>query len=527
MSVKLLYGEHARHAVSTGIDKLADVVKSTLGPKGRNVAFDQQYDVPLVSNDGATIAKQINFEDPFENTGAELIKQVALKTNEAAGDGTTTAIVLAQNIINEGLKNLAAGANPVILKRGIEKATAVAVDMLKKYATPVDDKATIKHIATIAGNNDEFIGEILTEAFENVGLDGVVTVEDSQQMDTILKYSKGINFENGYLSQYFITDEKSRKAELDNPYVLLVENTVKNFMDLRNILEQVARRGASLLIIAQDVEGEALSGLTMNVLRGGIKVAAVKAPGYGDTRKRNMKALGLMLNAVVVSEDLGMKLEDCGLEICGRAGRVVISKDETIIQNPSGADSEEVKKMVRQVRKQLAETKEDYEIERLKVTLSILTGGIAVIRVGGVSELEMFERKYRMEDAVNAVYAAAEEGVLPGGAKSFLLAVPAVDELIEKLDGEERTGAMIIRKALEAPVKQIAENAGANGSIVVNKLLSNNDVNYGFNALTMKYEDVFKAGVIDPVKVVKNALINASSVATTFLTTEAALTKSE
>ncbi|NLZ38205.1 MAG: chaperonin GroEL [Firmicutes bacterium] len=527
MAVKLLHGEQARNAIMTGMNKVADAVKSTLGPKGRNVAFDQKYDVPLVSNDGATIAKQITLKEPFESTGAELIKQVALKSNETAGDGTTTAVVLAQVMISEGLKNLVAGANPVLMKRGMEKATNAAVEMLKKYATPVDDQETIKHIATIAGNNDEFIGELLAEAFEKVGLDGVVTVDDSQQLETVLNYSQGIHFENGYLSQYFITDEKSRKVELDNPYVLLVEDTVKNFKDIRNILEQVARRGASLLIIAQDVEGEALNGLTANVVRGGIKAAAVKGPGYGDTRKRNMRALGLMLKGVVVSEDFGMKLEDCGLEICGRAGRVVITKDDIVIQDPPGAGSEDVKKMIKQVKRQIAETKEDYEIERLRITLSILNGGIAVIKVGGVSELEMFERKYRIEDAVNAVYAAAEEGVLPGGGKSFLLAVPAVDELIEKLEGDERTGAMIIREALEAPIKQIAENAGVNGSIVANKLLLNGDTNYGFNALTGQYEDLFKAGVIDPVKVVKSSLVNASSVATIFLTTEAAVTKIE
>lgn len=523
MTKNLLFDESARGALEIGIDKLANTVKLSLGPKGRNVVFDQKYDIPLVTNDGVTIAKQIELEDPVENAGANLIKVSAVKSNEVAGDGTTAAIVIAQALIKEGLKNIASGANPIALKKGIEKACNVAIEVLTKASTPVKDKKFIKQIATISGNNDEFIGQMVADAFEQVGLHGVVIVEDSQQMKTKLNYSKGIKIENSYLSEYFINNKMSHTVELDNPYILLVDKSIKHFREILKLLEEIIKANESLLIIAQDVEGEALASLAMNVLKGKIKAAAIKSPGYGDTRKRNLKALALMLNAPVVTEDAGMKLENCGIEVCGRTERVVIDKNITVLQNPPGSKKEEIAIMAGQIRQQLKEATEDYEIEKLQITLSILSGGISLITVGGVSELEMFERKYRMEDAINSVYAAIEEGVVPGGGKALLLAIPAIKKIAEELDGDEKTGAQILKSVLEAPIRQIAENAGIDGSIVVNELLSKEETNYGFNALTMKYGNMFEEGIIDPAKVIKTSLMNAVSVASILLTTNTAV----
>ncbi len=523
MSENILYDEQARNALLAGIDKLADAVRVTLGPKGRNVAFDQKYDVPLVTNDGVTIAKQIELEDPFENMGANIIKTAAVKTNETVGDGTTASVVLTRAIAKEGVKNVVAGANPVIINKGINKALEVVLKEIDKISRPVKDKNDVKQIAKISGNNDEFIGDMISDAFDKVGLNGAVTIEDSQQMETVLTYANGVNLGNGYLSEHFINNENNKSAELDKPYILLYEDRIKNFKDIIKILEETAQNGASLLIIAQDVEESALKTLALNVSRGVLKAAAIKCPGYGDTRKRNMKALALVLNGTVVTNEAGLKLEECGLEICGRADRVVIEKENTIIQNPAGANSEETQIMIKQVRDLLKVTKEDYEIEKLQNTLAILQGGLALITVGGVSELEMFERKYRMEDAINAVYASAEQGIVPGGGKALILAIPEVDKLVDSLEGDEKTGAKIVRDALEAPLRQIAENAGMDAGVVADKVINNNDVNFGFNALTGEYEDLVKAGVIDPAKVIKSSLTSAVSSATMLLTTEASV----
>lgn len=523
MAGDLLYNEEARTKLLTGMDKLADAVRVTLGPKGRNVAFDQQYDVPLVTNDGVTIAKQIELEDPFENMGANMIKTAAVKTNETAGDGTTASVVLAQAIVKEGIRNVVSGANPVILNRGIKAAVDTVLKKLDSFAIPVKDTEDIRHIARISGNNDPFVGDIVAEAFEKVGFNGVVTIEDSQQLETVLKYSNGVSIDNGYLSPIFITNDNNKSCELDHPYVLITDNRIKDFKTLVPILEAVAGQSASLLIIAQDVEESALQTLALNVQRGVLKACAIKSPGYGDTRKRNNKALGLMTGATVLTEDLGYKLEDCGLEILGRCDRAVIEKEHTVMTNPPGANSEETINMIHQIRDTIAVTKEDYELEKLNVTLALLQGGIALITVGGVSELEMFERKYRIEDAVNAVYASIAAGIVPGGGKALLLAAPSVDELIKTLDGDEKTGAQIVRRALEAPIRQIAENAGVDPSVVVDKVLNSSDANFGYNALTGEFTDLLKEGVIDPVKVIRNSLINAASVSELLLTTDVSI----
>lgn len=523
MAGDLLYDEEARNALLAGIDKLADAVRVTLGPKGRNVAFDQQYDVPLVTNDGVTIAKQIELEDPFEHMGANLIKTAAVKTNEVAGDGTTASVVLAQAIVKEGIQNVVAGANPVILGRGITSAVQCALSEIDRFAVPVKDTKDIRQIARISGNNDDFVGDIVSQAFDKVGFNGVVTIEDSQQLETVLKYSNGVSIENGYVSPLFITNENNKSCELDHPYVLVTDNRIKDFKTLVPILEGIVANSASILIIAQDIEESALQTLALNVQKGVLKACAIKSPGYGDTRKRNNKALGLMTGATVLTEDLGYKLENCGMEILGRCDRAIIEKEQTVLTNPPGAGSEETIKMIKQVRETIAHTKEDYELEKLNVTLALLQGSIALITVGGVSELEMFERKYRIEDAVNAVYASIDSGIVPGGGKALLLAIPAVDELISRLDGDEKTGAMIVRKALEAPIRQIAENAGVDASVVADKVRTDPDVNYGYDAMNDTFTDMMAAGIIDPAKVIKNALQNAGSVATLILTTDVSI----
>lgn len=505
-----------------GINKLNDAVKVTLGPKGRNVVFDQKYDIPLATNDGVTIARQIELDDPVEAVGANVVKTAAMKANEVAGDGTTAAIVLAHAIVKEGMKNMEAGANPVFLKKGIQNACEVVVKEIARKSVPVANFGILKQVATISGNNDPYIGQIVSDAFKAVGMNGVVIVEDSQKMDTILKHTNGIKIENGYLSDSFLTDRERRVVEMENPYVLLVDHTIKQFRQLLKILEAVVKENASLLVIAQDVEGEALYTLAQNAHNGRIKVAAIKAPGFGDTRTRNLKALGIMLGAVVITDEAGLKLGDCGLEVCGRIERVLVEKETTILKNPPGQNSEEAMFMEKQIRKQLIETTEDYEIEKLQVTLSILGGGISLIKVGGMTEFEMFERKYRMEDSIQAVYAAVEEGIIPGGGKALLFAIPAVDQLIESLNGDEKTGAKILRKALEAPVRQIALNAGVDGSVVVNRLMEMDD-NHGFDAMNLEYRNVMEAGIIDPAKVVRSSLVHAVSAAVMLLSSDAAL----
>ncbi|MCL1913964.1 MAG: molecular chaperone GroEL [Eubacteriaceae bacterium] len=520
---RVLYDTEAREALLEGAEKLAKAVVATLGPRGRNVVFDQQYDVPLSTNDGVTIAKQIELEDTFANAGANLLKAAALETNEVAGDGTTLAIVLAYNISKEGIKNIVAGANPLMLKNGIDKAASEVVKVIDQISVPVEDRSAIVQVATIAGNNDPFVGEIVSEAFEKVGLTGVVTLEDSQLMNTSLSFSGGIKWEEGYLSDFFMTDRDRRVVELENPYILLADIRIKHFAELVKVLEEAAKQGSSLLVVGFEVEEEALTTLALNAAKGVVKVAAVKGPGHGDTRRRNMEALNLMVGGTLITEDMGVAIENSGLEICGRADRVIIDKNQIIIQNPPNSGSEEVEKMIRQVRQRIADEEHDYEIEKLQTTLSILSGGISLITVGGISELEMFERKYRIEDAIHAVYAAAESGVVPGGGKALLLAAPVVDKLIETLDGDEKTGAMIVRASLETPVRQIAENAGIDPSVVANNLLEAEDINYGYDALNLKYVDLFEAGIIDPAKVIKTALLNAVSASTMLLTTNVAV----
>ncbi len=521
MTTQLLYNEEARTAIGAGIDKLADAVKVTMGPKGRNVAFTQTYDVPLVTNDGVTIAKQIELEDVFENMGANIVKTAAMKTNEQAGDGTTASIVLSQAIIKEGMKNIAAGANPVILKRGLDNAVKIVSDKLTELSIPLSDRKLIESIATISGNNDKFIGNMIADAFDKIGLEGVVTVEDSQLMDTTMKYSQGIHTETGYLSPYFINNKNNRTCELTNPRILMVEGKVSNFKELINILEKTLEAGASLLIICQDMDDAVTAALANNVMQGALKAAAIKCPGYGDTRKRNMEVLALMLDAEVVTPEKGMKLETCGLEVCGSAKRVVIDKETTLIQEPPCSNKEEIEIYKKKIKDKLAAETADYEIEKLQISLSLLSGGIAVITVGGVSELEMFERKYRMEDAVNAVYAARDEGVVAGGGKALLDTAAAVDEYIKTVQGDERTGAKILRDALEAPARQIAKNAGMDDSVVIDKLISTSEKNFGFDALNLEYGDMLKKGILDPVKVIRNALTNAVSIAGMFLTANA------
>lgn len=504
--------------VLVGIDKLADAVKTTIGPRGRNVVFDQKFDVPLVTNNTVTIVKEINFDNTYENIGAQIIKEAAIKTNESAGDGTTTSIILAQCMLKEGMKNIVSGANPIFIKKGIKRAADAVVEFLLESTVPVKDLETIRSIATISGNNDEKIGELIKSVFEKIGFNGVVLVEDSQQTETILKYSDGIRIEKGYQSEHFINNQSKRKIEFDRPFILLVDDKIKQFNSLLKILEEVIKADKPLLIISQDVEGEALIALAANASKGKLRVATVGCPGHGETRKRNLEALALMLNATIVTEEKGFQLKECGLEVCGSAGRVIISKDQTLIQNPPETDSDEVNKMITQIKKMLAETKDEYEIEKLKITLSFLMGGIAIISVGGTSELEMFERKYRLEDAINAVYCGIESGILPGGGIALLGAIPKLESLIETFEGDERTGAKIVCQALKAPLKQIAQNAGIDGEVVVNDLISFNDPKLGLNALNLKYENMFDACIIDPAKVVISAFTSAISVATMLLT---------
>ena len=527
MVEEILFDDDARQAMNEGVRKLADAVRVTLGPRGRNVIFDQKMDISLSTNDGVTIAKMIELPDPAENMGAELIKEAAVKTNDSVGDGTTSAVVLADSLIMEGQKNIAAGADPLGLKRGMEKALSAAVKVIGEAGVPLGDKNFIKEVAAVSGNNDEFIGNIVAEAFDKVGLNGIITVEDSQQMNTKLRYTQGINLESGYISESFVNNKNSRTVEFDKPYLLLVEDRISDFTDIVKILEEIVRTGESLVIITQDLEDEALRVLVMNVIRGGMKAAAIKCPGFGDTRKRNMQCISLMVGGQVITGDMGLQLETAGLELCGRADRIEISKERTIITNPPNAGSEAVSVMLKRLRNELAEEEADYEQEKLETAISILSGGIAVITVGGASEIEMFERKYRIEDAVKAVYSSIDEGVIVGGGKAYLLADSVIGELAETLEGDEKTGALLLRQAMRAPVMQIAENAGEKGSVVADKLLNSGSQNYGFDALTLEYKDLFKAGIIDPVKVVKTALTSAVSVAVSMLTTNASVFKKE
>ena len=518
MAKQIKYGEEARKLLENGVNQLADTVKITLGPKGRNVILEKKYSGPLVINDGVTIAKEIELKDPFENMGAQIIKEASTKTNDIVGDGTTTATVLAQAIIREGNKNVAAGANPIILRKGIDKAVEVCVNKLKSISTPVEGKKSIAQVASISAADDK-IGALIADAMQKVGNDGVITVEESKTMKTELNVVEGMQFDRGYASPYMATDPDKMVAELDNPYILLTDKKISTIQELLPLLEQVVKTGSKLLIIAEDVEGEALTTLILNKLRGAFVCVAVKAPGFGDRRKEMLQDIAVLTGGTVISEELGLDLKTATLDMLGRAKSVKTDKDNTIIVEGAGQSSA-IAQRVAQIKHQLAETTSDYDREKYQERLAKLAGGVAQISVGAATEVEMKERKMRIEDALNATRAAVEEGIVAGGGVALLSAIADVDKLIAKLKGDEKTGAAIVRNALEAPIKQIAENAGVNGGVIVDTVLAANTDNFGYDALTDSYGDMIAKGILDPTKVTRSALQNAASVAGTLLTTE-------
>ncbi|MEE4351912.1 MAG: chaperonin GroEL [Desulfatiglans sp.] len=517
MAKEIKYDMKARELMLAGVDTLANAVKVTLGPKGRNVILDKSFGAPNITKDGVTVAKEIELEDKFENMGAQMVKEVASKTSDVAGDGTTTATVLAQAIYREGSKLVAAGVNPMALKRGIEKAVDVAVDELKKISKPTKDREEIAQVGTISANSDETIGNIIAEAMNKVGKEGVITVEEAKSMDTSLEVVEGMQFDRGYLSPYFVTDPEKMVTELSEPYILLNEKKISTMKDLVPILEQIAKLGKPLVIIAEDVEGEALATLVVNRLRGTLQVAAVKAPGFGDRRKAMLEDIAILTGGKVISEDLGLKLENITLTDLGTAKTISIDKDNTTIVD-GGGNRADLEGRVKQIRAQIEDTTSDYDREKLQERLAKLIGGVAVINVGAATEIEMKEKKARVEDALNATRAAVEEGIVPGGGIALIRAIPEVEKL--KLEGEEQSGVKLILRALEEPIRQIANNAGVEGSVVVEKVKSEKGA-FGYNAETDIYEDLIKAGIIDPTKVTRFALQNAASVSSLLLTTEA------
>jgi chaperonin GroEL len=517
MAKQIIYGEDARQAILRGVNGLADAVKVTLGPKGRNVVIDKKFGSPTITKDGVTVAKEIDLKDPLENMGAQMVREVASKTSDTAGDGTTTATVLAQAIFREGIKMVVAGANPMELKRGIEKAVEAIVGELKKMSKPVSGNM-IGQVGTISANSDDTIGTIIAQAMEKVGKDGVITVEEAKSMETSLDVVEGMQFDRGYLSPYFVTDSERMEAVLENPVILIHEKKISSMKDLLPLLEQVARSGRPLVIIAEDVDGEALATLVVNKLRGTLQVAAVKAPGFGDRRKAMLEDIAILTGGRAITEDLGIKLENIKIEDLGKAKKVTIDKDNTTIVEGDGTQGA-IEGRVKQIRTQVEETSSDYDREKLQERLAKLVGGVAVIKVGAATETEMKEKKARVEDAMHATKAAVEEGIVPGGGVALLKASKSLDSL--KLEGDQKVGADIVRRAVEAPMRWIATNAGVEGSIIVQKVKEGKDTNYGYNAATDVYEDLVKAGVIDPTKVVRNALQNASSIASLLLTTEA------
>mgnify|MGYP005939794947 CR=1 FL=1 len=521
MAKQIAYGEEARKALMKGIDQLADTVKITLGPKGRNVVLDKKFGAPLITNDGVTIAKEIELEDPFENMGAQLVKEVSIKTNDIAGDGTTTATLLAQALIREGMKNVTAGANPMVLKKGIADAVNVAVEAVKKNSKQVSGTDDIARVATVS-SQDEFIGKLIAEAMEKVTTDGVITVEESKTAETYSEVVEGMMFDRGYIAPYMVTDTDKMVAELDNPLILITDKKISNIQEILPVLEQIVQNGAKLLIIAEDVEGEALTTLIVNKLRGTFNVVAVKAPGYGDRRKEMLKDIAILTGGQVISEELGLELKDTTLDMLGRAKSVKVQKENTVIVDGEGA-KEDIEARVAQIRAQLEETTSDFDKEKLQERLAKLAGGVAVIRVGAATETEMKEAKLRMEDALNATRAAVEEGVISGGGSAYIHASKKVAELAATLSGDEKTGAEIILKALEAPLFHIANNAGLEGAVIINKVRES-EVGTGYDALNDKYVNMVDAGILDPAKVTRSALQNATSVASTLLTTEAVVT---
>ena len=517
MSKMIVYGEEARKKLQSGIDQLANTVKVTLGPKGRNVVLGKKYGAPLITNDGVTIAKEVELEDAFENMGAQLVKEVATKTNDVAGDGTTTATLLAQAIVREGMKNVAAGANPMVVRKGIELATDEAVAALANISKPIENKQSIAQVASIS-SGDEEIGKLIADAMEKVSGDGVITIEESKTMQTELDLVEGMQFDRGYISAYMATDMDKMEATLDNPYILITDKKISNIQEILPLLEQIVQSGAKLLIIAEDVEGEALTTLIVNKLRGTFNVVAVKAPGYGDRRKAMLEDIAILTGGTVISSELGYELKDTTMDMLGRAKSVKVQKENTVIVDGEG-EKEAIKSRIAQIKKQIEETTSDFDREKLQERLAKLAGGVAVIRVGAATETEMKEAKLRLEDALAATRAAVEEGIICGGGSAYIHASKEVAKLAETLEGDEKTGANIVLKALEAPLYHIAANAGLEGSVIINKVRESK-VGVGFDALKEEYVDMVQAGILDPAKVTRSALQNATSVASTLLTTE-------
>ena len=522
MAKQIAYGEDARKALMKGIDQLADTVKITLGPKGRNVVLDKKFGAPLITNDGVTIAKEIELEDPFENMGAQLVKEVSIKTNDIAGDGTTTATLLAQALIREGMKNVTAGANPMVLKKGIADAVNVAVEAVKKNSKQVSGTDDIARVATVS-SQDEFIGKLIAEAMEKVTTDGVITVEESKTAETYSEVVEGMMFDRGYIAPYMVTDTDKMVAELDNPLILITDKKISTTQEILPLLEQIVQMGKKLLIIAEDVEGEALTTLVLNKLRGTFTCVAVKAPGFGDRRKEMLQDIATLTGGTVITSDLGLELKDTTVDQLGTARQVKIEKENTIIVDGSG-DKEAIKGRVAQIRQQIETTTSDFDREKLQERLAKLAGGVAVIKVGAATEVETKEKKLRIEDALAATKAAVEEGIVAGGGIACMNAIPAVAEFVDTLEGDAKTGAKIVLKALEEPLRQIVANAGLEGSVICDNVKKANKVGYGFNALTEEYTDMVSAGIVDPTKVTRSALQNASSVAAMVLTTESLVT---
>ncbi len=517
MAKQIKYGVEARKALEAGVNQLADTVRVTLGPKGRNVVLDKSFGAPLITNDGVTIAKEIELADPFENMGAQLIKEVATKTNDVAGDGTTTATVLAQAMINEGMKNLAAGANPIVLRKGMKKATDAAVEAIAKMSQPISGRESIARVASISAADDE-VGEMVADAMEKVSKDGVITIEESKTMKTELDLVEGMQFDRGYVSAYMCTDMDKMEANLDDPYILITDKKISNIQEILPVLEQIVQSGSKLLIVAEDIEGEALTTLIVNKLRGTFTVVGVKAPGYGDRRKEMLKDLAILTGGTVISEELGLELKDTTMEQLGRAKSVKVQKENTIIVDGCG-NKDEIAARVAQIRAQIAETTSEFDKEKLQERLAKLAGGVAVIRVGAATETEMKEAKLRMEDALSAARAAVEEGIIAGGGSAYVHVTQEIKSVVDALEGDEKTGGKIILKALEAPLFHISANAGLEGSVIINKV-KESPVGYGFDAYKEEYVDMIKAGILDPAKVTRSALQNATSVASTLLTTE-------
>ncbi|QEY34145.1 chaperonin GroEL [Caproiciproducens galactitolivorans] len=518
MAKQIIYGEDARKALLSGINQLADTVKITLGPKGRNVVLDKKFGAPLITNDGVTIAKEVELDDPFENMGAQLVKEVATKTNDVAGDGTTTATLLAQAIMREGMKNVAAGANPMIIRRGIQKAVDAAVKSLKEHSKKVDGSEDIARVATISASN-EFIGKLISEAMEKVTSDGVITVEESKTAETYSEVVEGMMFDRGYITPYMVTDTEKMEAVIDDAYLLITDKKISNIQEILPLLEKIVQSGKKLVIIAEDIEGEALTTLILNKLRGTFTCVGVKAPGFGDRRKEMLRDIAVLTGGQVISEELGLELKNTTIEQLGRARQVKIDKENTIIVDGMG-NKDDIKARVAQIRSQISTTTSDFDREKLQERLAKLSGGVAVIKVGAATEVEMKEQKLRIEDALAATKAAVEEGIVAGGGVALLDTIKDVQKVVDACEGDEKTGAKIILKALEEPVRQIAANAGLDGSVIVDHIKSANKVGYGFNALTEEYGDMISFGVVDPTKVTRSALQNASSVAAMVLTTE-------